>query len=402
MNVPRAAHFALLVSGAVILCATLLPVDTAAPVPPSDRHLNWSFPAADIVRNWLLFVPLGAALLACGLRDGQTLAVGAGLSLCIEILQLAIPGRESALSDVFANSLGTGSGIALFRTAPSWIQATGRRARQLAWAAAAVAVAAMAATGGLLAPARMATPLYAHHAPRMPDLQPFAGRVLEADLDGEALPYGMLADSERVAARLRARYALRVIAEAGRPADGQAALLLVTDQEQREILLLGPDAEDLVLRFRSRGVRVGLEGARIRVAGALHGLSDGERFRVEAERDGADLCLDLDGRRHCGLGFTIGDGWSLLLPDWRLLARHRRLLGALWLGMLLFPLGFWSNPSRTTTIAWAAVLATLLLAPASTGLLPTPPAQFAGAVSGVVAGSCLRWGLRSRSGPETP
>ena len=140
--------------------------------------------------------------------------------------------------------------------------------------------------------------------------------------------------------------------------------------------------------------------ARIRVAGALRGLSDGERFRVEALRHGADLCLDLDGRQHCGLGFTIGDGWSLLIPDWRLFSRHRTLFGAIWLGMLLFPLGYWGKPGGTTAVAWAAVLATLLLAPAATGLLSTPLAQVAGAVSGAVAGGCLQWGLRSGIRPE--
>jgi VanZ family protein len=396
VNAPRAAHFALFVSVAAILVATLLPVGTSVQVPPPDRHLNWSFLLADVVRNWLLFIPLGAALQACGMRGGQALAVGAGLSLGIEILQLAIPGRETAISDVFANALGTGTGIALFRTAPAWIQATGRRANQIALAAAAIAVVAMAATGGLLAPAQPTAPLYAHRTPQMPNLQPYAGRVLEADLDGEALPHGRLADSEVVAARLREDYALRVTAEAGRPPDGQAALLLVTDQERREILLLGPDAEDLVFRFHSRGERLGLEGARIRLAAALRGLSDGERFRVEAKRDAADLCLNLNGRQHCGLGFTIGDGWSLLLPDWHWLARHRRLFGAVWLGMLLFPLGYWGKPSRTTAVAWAAVLATLLLAPAATGLLSTPFAQVVGALGGAGAGACVRRVLRSR------
>jgi hypothetical protein len=236
----------------------------------------------------------------------------------------------------------------------------------------------------------------------MANLQPYAGRVLEADLDGEALPYGEIADSEQVVARLRGDYALRVVAEAARPVDGQAALLLVTDRKQREILLLGPEGEDLVLRFRSRGAHLGFERARIRLVNALRGGSDGERIRVEAERNGADFCLDLDGSRHCGLGFTIGDGWSLLLWDQRWFAHHRQPLGAIWVGMLLLPLGYWGRPSASIAVAWAAVFATLLLAPSATGLLPTPLAQVVGAIGGAVAGRCLRWGLRSTIGPELP
>ena len=291
---------------------------------------------------------------------------------------------------MIANALGTGAGIALVRTAPSWMSATGKRAQRLAVAAAVIAVAAMLATGALLAPAPATAPLYAHHAPEMSHLYPYTGRVLEADLDGMQLPYGKLADSPAVGARLHGDYTLRVVAEAGSPPSGQAALLLVTDQEQREILLLGPDGADLVLRFRSRGRWLGLEPARIRVSAALGGLAVGERIRLEAARKGGDLCLQANGREACGLGFTIGDGWSVLISDHRWLAQHRRLLGAIWLGMLLFPLGYWGKPSRSIAASWGAVIAAMLLAPAITGLLSTPLSQVIGAAGGVVAGGLSR------------
>lgn len=348
-----------------------------------------------MVRNWLLFIPLGAALKASGMRSGRALAMGVGLSLGIETLQLGIQGRESAISDLVANALGTGTGTALMRTAPSWTSATGKQAQRLATAAAAIAVAAMLATGGLLAPARTTAPLYAHHTPRMGHLQPYTGRVLEAKLDGMELPYGKLADSKAVGARLYGDYTLRVMAEAGYPPNGQAALLLVTDQQQREILLLGPDGADLVLRFRNRGQWLGLETARIRASGALRGLAAGERIRLEAARKDGDLCLDANGREHCGLGFTIGDGWSLLFPDHPWLARHRRLLGAIWLGMLIFPLGYWGKPSRSVAAAWGVVVAVLLLAPATTGLLSTPLSQAIGVAGGAAAGGFASRALRA-------
>jgi hypothetical protein len=381
----------------VILGATLAPIGTQGQLPPPGQ-LNWSFPLADMLRNWLLFLPLGAALRACGMRAGRALAIGVGLSLGVEAAQAGIQGRESAISDVLANALGTGAGMALVRTAPRWISATGRRAERLSIGAAAFAVAAMLATGWLLAPATVTAPLYAHHTPRMDHLQPYTGRVLKADLDGMGLPYGKLADSQAVGARLHGDYTLRVIAEAGNPPNGQAALLLVTDQQQREILLLGPDAADLVLRFRSRGEWLGLETARIRVCDALAGLAVGERIRLEASRRGGDFCLDVNGREDCGLGLTIGDGWSLLIWDHPWLARHRRLLGAVWLGMLLFPLGYWGKPSKPIAAAGGAVIAALLVAPAITGLLSTPLSQIAGAAGGLAAGGlggrALRAGTR--------
>jgi VanZ family protein len=390
------ARLALSLAVAVILGATLLPIGTPAPLASGQPWLNWSFPLADMVRNWLLFIPLGAALRSCGMRGRRALAIGVGLSLGIETLQSGIHGRETALSDVLANALGTGAGIGLVRTAPHWISVTGRRAKRHAAAAAAIAVAAMLATGALLAPAATTAPLWAHHTPRMDNFQPYTGRVLEADLDGIELPYGELADSRALGAHLNGDYTLRVIAEAGDPPAGQAALLLVTDQRQQEILLLGPDAEDLVLRFRNRGEWLGLETARIRDSGALRGLAVGERIRLEAVRKGADLCLDVNGSKACGLGFTIGDGWSLLVWDQPALARHRRLLGAIWLGMLLFPLGFWGNPSKSTAAAGGAVVAGMLLAPAATGLLPTPLWQLLGAAGGAAAGGVAGRALRAR------
>jgi hypothetical protein len=263
-------------------------------------------------------------------------------------------------------------------------------------AAAAIAISAMLAAGALFAPAATTAPLYAHHTPRMDHLAPYTGRLLEASLDGIGLPYGALAESQAVGERLRGDFALRITAEAGSPPAGQAALLLVTDQQQREILLLGPDGEDLALRFRSRGDGLGLEPARVRANGALRGVAAGERIRVAAARRGSDLCLDINGRRDCGLGFTVGDGWSLLLPDYPWLARNRRLLGSLWLGILLFPLGYWGRPSLSIAAACAALIAAMLLAPAVSGLLATPLPQAvggaAGAMAGAVAGRALRVG----------
>jgi hypothetical protein len=382
------ARIGLFVAVAVILGATLLPAGTRGEAPPQRPQLNWSFPLADMLRNWLLFIPLGAALQARGMRGGRALATGLGLSLAIETLQLGIQGRESAVSDVLSNTLGTGAGIALLRTAPRWISATGSRAERLALGAAAIAVAAMAAAGVLLAPAAWTgLPLFAHHVPQMEHFEPYTGKLLEANLDGTPLPYGELADSHAAGERLRGDFTLRVVAEAGSPPGGLAALLWVTDLAQREILLLGAEAEDLTLRLRSRGHRIGLEPARIRAAGALRGVPVGARIRLEAAREGGDLCLGVDARVDCDLGFTIGDGWSLLISDHRWLAQHRRLLGAAWLGMLLFPLGCWSRPSVTVAAAWGAVIAAVFLTPAFTGLLATPPSELLGAAGGLAAGA---------------
>jgi VanZ family protein len=85
---------------------------------------TWDY-VNDLVRNILGFVPFGFAL--CGYlwftgRKKQALLIaillGAATSLGIEILQGFIPQRESGLTDVLTNTLGTALGGLLFTLRP--------------------------------------------------------------------------------------------------------------------------------------------------------------------------------------------------------------------------------------------------------------------------------------------
>ena len=79
------------------------------------RHL----PLSDLVLNLLGFVPFGLlvslritaagrlSIRSCGLA---TLALGFGVSLLIETVQVFLPGRDSSLLDLVANTVGTAAG----------------------------------------------------------------------------------------------------------------------------------------------------------------------------------------------------------------------------------------------------------------------------------------------------
>lgn len=91
------------------------------------------YPVLEFTANIALFVPFGAlAVVAVPLRApsrASTLAViasGALASIAIELTQLLVPGRVSALSDVIANTLGTGVGVAF----GWWMLRLSRRRRQ--------------------------------------------------------------------------------------------------------------------------------------------------------------------------------------------------------------------------------------------------------------------------------
>jgi VanZ family protein len=80
----------------------------------------------DVFVNILGFTPFGFAVYAWARRSGDrrnsmttgvALLLGIGISLFIELLQVCLPTRDSSLTDVLNNVLGTYIGARLFRTA---------------------------------------------------------------------------------------------------------------------------------------------------------------------------------------------------------------------------------------------------------------------------------------------
>lgn len=71
----------------------------------------------EFLANIVLFVPFGGlvALAFPGTRWVTVLLVGCLVSTGIELVQLAIPSRVATVSDVIANTAGTGVGLLLAR-----------------------------------------------------------------------------------------------------------------------------------------------------------------------------------------------------------------------------------------------------------------------------------------------
>ena len=124
MTSRRAANFLGVASIVLILDATLWPFRF------SFHALTWSewigsfglMPATllDLPRNILLFMPLGAGIALAIDRDRTSSWLIAALcgffaSVCVESLQIFLPGRTANVSDVLGNSLGSLSGLACVR-----------------------------------------------------------------------------------------------------------------------------------------------------------------------------------------------------------------------------------------------------------------------------------------------
>ena len=66
----------------------------------------------DVLANILLFAPLGMAVPLRGVGGGRGLMLSTRLSLTVKVVQLWIPGRDSAFTDVTSDTLGAAVGIA--------------------------------------------------------------------------------------------------------------------------------------------------------------------------------------------------------------------------------------------------------------------------------------------------
>jgi Concanavalin A-like lectin/glucanases superfamily/VanZ like family len=226
----------------------------------------------------------------------------------------------------------------------------------------------------------------------------YPGRVLEASLGEFLIPEGPI-DARVLRAGFAAGLSLRVRAVAVGAIAGYVPLLIVRDKFRREILSLGADSNDLVLRIRTRASTVDLDSPAIRARGVLRGVSPGENLVVTVSREAHGYCVVVNGRSTCGQGFTLGLGWGLFgysqIPGgWMEVA-----LGWAWMAGLMFPVGFWIRHRWESALAVTIVVAGVVL-PTVLGTLAWSPAEIVAALVGMGSGAAAarRW-QRSSEAP---
>ena len=377
----------------VILGATLIPLEPSEEVSPIFCVLCGYGAAADGILNAALFLPLGAALNAASWRPLWALALGTLLSLGVETAQFVIPGRDPSLADVLFNTLGTALGIALARSAFVWWRPVRRAADAFSIGGSLGATVVLALTGILLAPSFPEDVYYGSWTPRFGHLEWYGGRVLEASLDGLAIPTGPIIDSAGVRQRLLAETLIRVLGRAGPRSSGLAPLFTV-HYAQGEILLLGIDGDDFIYRYRTRAITWGLIGPEIRVRKALRGIAWRNPLSVIVRKAGSGFCVRINAVERCGLGYTIGIGWKLLLGNQPVPLELHPMLNVVWLAVLFFASGRWAQSRLAFATAATLGGGGLLVLPIFTGLLATPASELLGALAGFLMG----WASRARFG----
>jgi len=345
----------------------------------------------------VLFVPLGAALAWAGLGWRRTWLIGAAFSAVIEYAQLFVPGRSTSVADVCSNSLGAlvgwGAIVVLARAAAR----AERPPLRSTLAASALFAGIVAFTGYILKPSFVDAPYFAMWTPSLAHLEWYRGHVVRASIADMPLPSAQLASTARFRQLFANGAELDVRAIVGPPVQGIAPIFTIYDDVGREILLVGPDrANDLVLRLRTRAASCLLDQPDLPALGALNGTRERDTLSIRVRSTGGayDVRVNEDRRR---LGFTAGQGWALLKYPESFPQILRSLLDFAWLAGVALPLGFWGASRRGLATAAVTIgIALGVLGPAA-GLLATPPAQWVGAISGVLLGAATReFALRRR------
>jgi hypothetical protein len=388
---------------ALILILTLLP-GARITGPLEDLPSAWCLVcgergAADGILNVLLFVPLGIALMASTGRALLGVAVIAALTISIEVLQGVIPGRYQALGDVVYNTVGGSAGVALFAIGKTLLWPGGRVTRALTLAAGTAAGSVFLLTGLLLTPSFPDTVYYGQWTADLHYMEAYQGQVIEASLGSMPLKSEKTSDPERAVSLLRSGASLDVRAEAGPAPPALAPILSILDQYAVEILVLGADRADLVLRVRYRADEFRLDRPDLRVRGALAATAPGDTMRLRAQVTSGGVSLALDQHEFAPRRHTPGEGWALLLHPGHTAPWVDSALDIAWVAGLLILAGWWAPGIGWVAAALALAVSGMAIAAFLGPLTSMATIEILAAFGGIMVGVLLRrtfiWGSRT-------
>jgi hypothetical protein len=379
----------------VVLALGVIALALATLTPAGDQSTESAFQCvfcgeralADALVNVILYVPLGLGLALVGVRPRQAVLTGCVISTAVEVIQIALPGRDSSIGDVLANTSGTAIGVLLVMTAGLWFVPPKRVSGRLAlgWAVGVAAVWGL--TGCMLTPSFPRTVYHGQWTPDLGHLEQYRGRVLQVRIgDGEVPPW-QAENSAKLRERLLEGVPTVVEFIAGPATTRISSIFSIADEGHQEILLLGPDRDDLVLRYRTRAIDFRLDQPDLRLLGAGAALKDRDTVTAAVSRAGRGWTITLGNADPARLGFTIGSGWAILyysefFPDWL-----RAALDLAWIAGLLLPVGYWLRRDLPSTAAVTMCLLGAAGVPRFFGLLATPSPLWAAMAIGVVVGA---------------
>lgn len=385
----HARHLPATLCVVLILVVTLWPV--AVPLEQATQAPTvWGERAtADAAANLLLFLPLGMALAAVGWAAGAVALAGALLSGAIELAQTMIPGRFPNALDVIANAAGAWLGAVVVTRRAGLMRALRERRPWPAVAHGALLYGLLAATAVMLRVELPASTWYGQWTPRLGHMTWYEGRVRAAAIGGHPVPSRRIERREPIRRALERGDSVVVEMTAGPPPPGVAPIFSIFDDRQREILLIGADGTDLVLRIRRQAADARLDAPSTRIPGALD-VRSGEPLVLTVRRHDRAWCASTDTESRCVRDAGLSDAWTLLLETETFPNGAKRAVGAFVLALLAWPLGFLARTRVAAAAQGLVLLAMLALLPRLTGTGDTPLEAIATGLLAVALGATAR------------
>jgi len=187
----RSAGAVTVIAAALIVSATLTPgsASHAGAISESCRFECAESLISDVVRNVLLFFPLGIGLRLAGVRWRTALGIAALFSGAVELLQIGVvSGRDASIHDWISNSAGGGMGWLVAAHVRDVLYPSRSRARVFLGAAVGLWLSVLLLGAWGIGPAPTSSPFWGQRAPDLGDLPTFAGELLSARVNGEEIP----------------------------------------------------------------------------------------------------------------------------------------------------------------------------------------------------------------------
>jgi len=349
---------------------------------------------ADAIVNAVLFAPLGIGFSLLSLHARRAVLLGALASGIVEALQFVIPGRDPSVGDVLFDTVGTWIGFAIVAVLPFLSGFDRRRASRVSVLGALLVALCIGITGWLLQPSFPHSTYWGRWTPNLEAGRWYRGRVRDARIAGREVRPRQIDDSEWIRDALLRGGPIEVTATAGPRLEALGSLFGVEDEHGREIMLLGPDGDDLVYRFRTNAISLRLDQPDIRLVDGWRDVAPGTTIHVRAwSAARGTWCLTVLARSACDLGFTVGSGWSVLYYPETTGNQLRVVLSVVWVAAIVFPAGFWIRRRWEAGLTLAIVASALLWLPEMVLLRPTPVSQWCGALLGLGTGVLASWGI---------
>ena len=331
---------------------TLRPLGNSLPTQFDVCIVCGSTGTANFLLNIALFVPLGVGLRLCGMRRWTAWTLSLLLTVSIEALQFyVVPGRDSDLGDIIANSTGAAIGIAAVDLRRAWLTPPSHLAGWLSGAAALFVCMLAASAQWALMPRLPHGIYYPQVVPDLPGYSVLDGAVVDATFDGAAIGIGRMSTTASEAMRdslLADSAIITVTMQPGGTPRNIAPIVDVHDQARREVFLLGRRGDDLMFRIRRRSDVLGFRAPSAVVSdvfAAQPAVADTLFARVASRAGSTTFDINRRGGAsaastvHQQVGEGVWEGWRLFIPDDDRWARYANWFMVAWLSLLFAPLG---------------------------------------------------------------